>query len=114
MSRRKIVPTSALVNYPGGFGVLDKNPALVLHYPGGFGELDKYPALVLHYSGVLLLRFPRILIGESYYSTRVWLVTISISGRLVTRWSNFLRSHIPLITYYALFGQLASQRVRRI
>jgi hypothetical protein len=32
--------------------------------------LDKYPALVLHYSGVLLLlRFPRILTGESYYST---------------------------------------------
>jgi hypothetical protein len=40
--------------------------------PGGFGDLDKYPALVLHYSGVLLLlllRFPRILTGESYYST---------------------------------------------
>jgi hypothetical protein len=26
----------------------------MLHdYPGGFGDLDKYPALVLHYSGVL-------------------------------------------------------------
>jgi hypothetical protein len=27
-------------------------------YPGGFGDLDKYPALVLHYSGGgVLLRF---------------------------------------------------------
>ena len=39
---------------------------------------------------------------------------ISISGRLVTRRSNFLQSHITLVTYYALFGQLASRRVRRI
>jgi hypothetical protein len=42
------------------------------------------------------------------------LSAISISGRLFTRRSNFLQSHIPLITYYALFGQLASWRVRRI
>ena len=39
---------------------------------------------------------------------------ISISGRLVTRRGNFLQSHITLVTYYALFGQLASRRVRRI
>ena len=36
--------------------------------------------------------------------------TISISGRLVTRRGNFLQSHIRLITYYSLFGQLASRR----
>jgi hypothetical protein len=42
------------------------------------------------------------------------LSAISISGRLVTRRSNFLQSHITLITYYALFGQLASRHVHRI
>jgi hypothetical protein len=39
------------------------------------------------------------------------LSAISISGLLVTRRSNFLKSHITLMTYYALFGQLASRRV---
>jgi hypothetical protein len=42
------------------------------------------------------------------------LSTISISGQLFTRRSNFLQSHITLITYYALFGQLASRYVHRI
>jgi hypothetical protein len=42
------------------------------------------------------------------------LSAISIFGRLVTRRRNFLESHITWITYYALFGQLASRRVRRI
>jgi hypothetical protein len=42
------------------------------------------------------------------------LSAISISGRLFTRHSNFLQSHITLITYYARFGQLASRRVRPI
>ena len=39
---------------------------------------------------------------------------ISISGRLVTRRRNFLKKCMGLTTYYALFGQLASRRVRRI
>jgi hypothetical protein len=39
---------------------------------------------------------------------------ISISGRLVTRRGNFLKKCKGLTTYYALFGQLASRRVRRI
>jgi hypothetical protein len=42
----------------------------------------------------------------------------SISGRLFTRRGNFLKKREGLITYYhdyyALFGQLASRRVRRI
>ena len=40
--------------------------------------------------------------------------TISISGRLVTGRGNFLKKRKGLITYYSLFGQLASRRVRRI
>jgi len=42
------------------------------------------------------------------------LSAISISGQLFTRRGNFLKKRKGLITYYALFGQLASRRVRRI
>jgi hypothetical protein len=35
-----------------------KKPPALQGYSGGFGDLDKYPALVLHYSGGLrVLRF---------------------------------------------------------
>jgi hypothetical protein len=43
-----------------------------------------------------------------------FLSAISISGRLFTRRSKFLQSHVTLIAYYVFFGQLASRRVRRI
>jgi hypothetical protein len=42
------------------------------------------------------------------------LSAISISGLLFTRRGNFLNKRRGLITDYALFGQLASRRVRRI
>jgi hypothetical protein len=42
------------------------------------------------------------------------LSTNSISGQLVTRRRNFLKKCKGLTTYYALFGQLASWRIRRI
>ena len=42
------------------------------------------------------------------------LSVIPVSSRLLTRRSNFLNFHKRLITYYALIGQLASRRVRRI
>jgi hypothetical protein len=42
------------------------------------------------------------------------LSAISVSGRLFARRSNFLKKCKGLTTYYALFGQLASRRVRRI
>ena len=41
------------------------------------------------------------------------LAAISVSGQLFTGRSNFLQSHIPLITYYSLFGQqCSSERLR--
>jgi hypothetical protein len=42
------------------------------------------------------------------------LSAIPVSGRLFTRHSSILNFHERLITYYALIGQLASRRVRRI
>ena len=42
------------------------------------------------------------------------LSAIPVSGRLFTRRSNFLNFHERLITCYALIGQLASRRGRRI
>ena len=42
------------------------------------------------------------------------LPAISVSGRLFARRGNFLKKRKGLTTYYALFGQLASRRVRRI
>jgi hypothetical protein len=42
------------------------------------------------------------------------LFAISVSGRLLTGRSNFLKKLKGLITFYALFGQLATRRVRRI
>jgi hypothetical protein len=42
------------------------------------------------------------------------LSAISVRGRLLTRRSNFLKKRKRLITFYALIGQLASRRVRRI
>ena len=42
------------------------------------------------------------------------LSAISVSGRLFARRGNFLKKRKGLTTYYALFGQLASRRVRRI
>jgi hypothetical protein len=38
------------------------------------------------------------------------LSAISVSGRLLTRRSNFLKKRMGLITFYALIGQLASRR----
>ena len=40
------------------------------------------------------------------------LSAISISGRLLTRQGNFLEKPKELITYYALFGDLASRRFK--
>jgi hypothetical protein len=42
------------------------------------------------------------------------LSAISVCGRLLARRSNFLQKRKGLITFYALFGQLASRRVRQI
>jgi hypothetical protein len=74
--------------------------------PCAFWEID-----IFTYVGAVLYEGSR----EGVWQENANLLSeISVSGRLVALRGNFLKKRKGLTTYYALFGQLASRRVRRI